>query len=361
MKRTLIFSLLMLFVASVCVAEADPQPIYDFSAQYGADESVKKIYEGAINGGFPNWRAFWDWITSQLADPFHHTLTAAYSSIGTVFMLALLRGSLPKPTGSGDSACFLLRLVLMLSFSEIAVMALTECETCLHAVAQFASAAAPGIAALLASVGMTGTSALVSPAAALAGGIAEDIFLNLGFPLCKSALALAIAGNLSETVNLNRFVSLLKKIANWGTGLITAIFTALTALQGGASEVFDGVGIRTAKFAVDNAAPIIGSGVSDVWESFVSGMMITKNALGMSGIAALLAAGIKPVVSCTAAMLMLNILAALLELFGEKETACASAQIGGICQMALSLSVGALVIGTVLMGAAMALGRGILA
>lgn len=348
-------------IGSACTAETDPQPVYDFAAQYGVDEPVKAIYEGAVNGEFTDWRTFGEWISSQFAAPLQLTLAATYSSLGTIFMLAVLRGSLPKKNGSGDSACFILRLVLMLRFSEITVMALTECETCLHAVAQFASAAAPGIAALLASVGMTATSALVSPAAALAGGIAEDIFLNLGFPLCKAALSLAIAGNISETVNLNRFVNLLKKIANWGTGLITAIFTALTALQGGASEVFDGVGIRTAKFAVDTASPIIGSGVSDVWESFVSGMMITKNALGMSGIAALLAVGIKPVVCCASAMLMLNIIAALLELFGEKETACASAQIGGICQMALSLAVGSLVIGTVLMGAAMALGRGILA
>ena len=352
--------LILLLCAPCGMAEANPDPIMEFAAGFEAEEAIKEIYEGAINADSNGWIALLDWGKKQMKESVRVVLGTAYSTVAPVFMLAMLRGSLPKAKGSGDSACFLLRLTLMLSFSELAMIALNACESCLDAAARFTAAASPGIAAALTSMGMTGTASLVSPAAALAGGIAEGVFLKCGLPLCKAALCMAIAGNLSDAVDLNRFVSLLKKTADWGSGLITVIFTALTALQGSVVEALDGVGMRTAKFAVDSAAPVIGSGASDVWDSFISGMMITKNALGVSGIAALLAAGFKPMVCCVAAMVLLNVLAAMLELFGENETARAAAQIGGICQMALSLATGALVIGIVLMGAAMALGRGIL-
>jgi len=358
-KRALVCILILMLCTSGCMAEADTKPIYEFAGEFDAGETVKAIFEDALSGGVSAWDAFLNWAKTALVEPLRLVLSTAYSSIAPVFLLAMLRGCLPEAKGSGEGALFLLRLVLMLSFSELAMMALGACETCLRAVARFTSAAAPGIAAVLTAMGMNGTAALVSPAAALAGGIAEDAFLNCGLPLCRGALCLAITGNLSDAVDLNRIVTLLKKTCSWGVGLITVIFTALTTLQGGVSEAIDGVGIRTAKFAVDSAAPVIGSGASDAWESFVSGMMITKNALGVSGIAALLAAGLKPVACCTAAILLLNVIAALLELFGEKQTARAAAQVGGICQMALSLVTGALVIGTVLMGAAMSVGRGI--
>lgn len=343
------------------MAEADLQPLYEFAAEFDAEGAVKGIYDGAVSSGFGGWKAFAEWAKKQLGEPFDLVLNNVYSAIAPLLMLAVLRGILPAARGSGESACFLLRMVLTLAFSDLAIQSLSACEGCLRSVERFTTVAAPGIAAVLTAMGMAGTSALVSPAAALAGGIAEEVFMGYGLPLCKAALCLAIVGNLSEAVNLNRFVNLLKKTANWGAGLITAVFTAMTALQGGVSEAFDGIGVRTAKFAVDSAAPVIGSGASDVWESFLSGMMMTKNALGMSGIAALLAAGLKPVVCCTMAMLLLHIFAALLELFGERGTARSAVQIGDICQMALSLATGALVIGTVLMGAAMALGRGIIA
>ena len=63
---------------------------------------------------------------------------------------------------------------------------------------------------------------------------------------------------------------------------------------------------------------------------------------------------------CATAMLALNLIAALLEALGEREAARAAGEMGGVCQMALSLSTGALAIATVLLGAAMAAGHSLI-
>ena len=125
------------------------------------------------------------------------------------------------------------------------------------------------------------------------------------------------------------------------------------------SEGLDGIAARTAKFAVDSAAPVIGSGISDAWDSYLSGVLVTKNAVGLSGIATLLFAGARPVLICLAAMAALYLIAALLDAFGEKTSAAAAEQIAGICQMALSLCTATLAIAMILLGAAMMIGKGL--
>ena len=253
----------------------------------------------------------------------------------------------------------MMRLVLLAAFSDIANLAIVSAGKCLAAARAFSNAAAPPFAALLTAMGMSTSSALLSPAAAMAGNTIQMLFLDWGLPLCRVALCLAIAGNMSSAIDLNRTTKLFKKTVNWGSGLATTLFTALIALQGNAARSMDGLAVRTAKFAVDSAVPVIGSGISDAWESYLSALMLAKNAVGLSGIAVLFSAGIKPVLRMIAAMFLLEILSALLSVTGEKHCGRAAEQISGICQTALALSTGALVISTVLLGAVMSIGRSI--
>ena len=224
----------------------------------------------------------------------------------------------------------------------------------------FADIAAPALAALLSSIGLNASAAMLSPAAALAGGIAGDVFHGFGMPLCSLALCTSIAGNLGGGIDLSGITKLLRKTVGWGTGLCFTFFTALIALQGNVSACSDGLALRTAKHAVDSAAPIIGSSVSDAWETYVSGVMSAKCAVGVSGIAVLLASGAKPVLCAGSAMLALHIISAIMDVFGEKCAARAASQVGGVCQMALELCTGMLAIATILLGAAMAAGRGMI-
>lgn len=338
-------------------ADVDPEPIYRFAQGCDAEDEIRSVYEAALQGEAIDTQSLLTDLIERVVQPVEETLQRAAALLPDVLLLMLAQATMPERRGAGAGVRFLLRLRLALGFSGLAEIALTEAGKCLASAKAFTDAASPVIAALLTAMGMNASAALVSPAAALAGGMAERLFARYGLPLCRMALCLAIAGSLSRAINLSRITLLMRKLANWGAGLATTLLTALVALQGNVSGAFDSVSVRTAKFAVDSAVPVIGSGVSDAWESYISGMMIAKNALGVSGVAALVAAGLRPVICCASAMLVLHLTAALLEIFGDSETAGSALQISGICQMALSLATGALVIATVLLGAVMAAGR----
>ena len=336
--------------------EADISGIADFAREYGAEVDPNALAQAALQGDVPDARELFEALKGRLIAPLKDALRTGQGLLGPVLLLALLRCALPDAAGGSGGARFLLRLALLLGFSEVALRSLSSSMDCIRAAKALSGAAAPALTALLAAMGMAGTSALVTPTAALIGDAAEGLFLNWGMPLCRFALCMAIAGSLTPSVDLSGAAKLMRKAANWGAGLATTVFTGMLALQGTVAGAVDGVAVRTAKFAVDSAAPVIGSGVSDAWDSYVSGVLIAKNAVGLSGIAALLSAVLKPLLVCASSMLMLNLIAALLAALGEKDTARAAEQVSGICQMSLSLATGAVAIATVLLGAAMAAG-----
>ena len=336
--------------------EADISGIADFAREYGAEVDPAALAEAALQGDMPDMRELLEALKARVVSSVKDVLRTGQALLGPVLLLALLRCALTEAAGGSGGACFLLRMTLLLGFSEVALRSLTSSMDCIRAAKALSGAAAPALTALMAAMGMAGTSTLVTPAAALVGDAAEGLFLNWGMPLCRFALCAVIAGSLTPAVDLSGAAKLMKKAANWGAGLATTVFTAMLALQGSVAGAVDGVAVRTAKFAVDSAAPVIGSGVSDAWDSYVSGVLIAKNAVGVSGIAALLSAVLKPLLVCASSMLMLNLIAVVLSALGEKNTARAAEQVSGICQMSLSLATGAVAIATVLLGAAMAAG-----
>lgn len=360
MKKVLVFVLFLLCTCAYAEGN-DLTPIYDFAENHGAGELTQMVGESIQTGNFDVWETILGWLKTEAVLPVRRVCETAIVSILPVMLLAIIRGCLPETNGASGGACFLLRMMLLLGFADLASLSLSAAKESIMSVKDFSDTAAPVVSAVLSLTGMNGTAALVSPAAALVGNIAEGVFVKYGLPVCRIALCGAIAGNLSEAVDLSRFTKLMKKAANWGAGLITTLFTGLIALQGTVAEAADSIGMRTAKFAADSVSPVIGSGITDAWDGFVSGVMVTKNALGLSGITAVLAAGFRPLICCAASMLVLSLIASLLELFGERETARAAEELGGICQMALSMVTGSLVIAVVLMGAAMSVGRNLIA
>lgn len=254
----------------------------------------------------------------------------------------------------------MLRLSMMLGFAQMGIDALSSIEICVGAAKTIIDRIAPILISLLTALGSERNLALISPTSTLVGNIAESIFMKYGIALCKCALCIAIAGNLSNQIRLKRVQRMIGQIVSWTTGAIVTVFTALLALQTNINESLDGIAVRTAKYAVDSASPVIGSGISDAWDSYLYGVMATKNAVGVSGIAALFFAAVKPILICLCMMLALNLVAAMLDAFGERCSAEAAEQIAGVCQMALAICTASLMITMILLGAMMKVGQGII-
>lgn len=337
--------------------EVDMTPIYQFAEQYSAEEQVQFIYESAL-GDAQETNTYWlSWVKDQLKEPFENALQTCAQIFPIVLISALIGIVLPTGQGSSGALQFLLRLCMLLGFAQMGMDALAVIEDCVRAAKILVDRIAPILTAVLTALGLERSVALASPLAVQAGNLAEQLFLKYGIPLCRSALCVALAGNLNGYIQLKRVQALIKRVVNWGIGIVVTIFTAFLALQTNVAENLDGIAIRTAKYAVDSASSVIGNGISDVWDSYLYGLMATKSAVGLSGIVAMLFAAAKPILISLSMMAALNLTAAILEAFGERHSAEAAEQIAGVCQMALAICTATLAITIILLGTMMKMGQ----
>ena len=369
MRRWLLALLCLLLLGGSCKAEeavqraldaADLGGLEEFAGEVAPELNLEQVVQDATQGELTSADELLDRLREYALTALREALGACGALIVPALLLATLRCALPEGRGGSEGARFLLLCVLMQSMMCLVLDSMAGVEACMRRISGFADAAAPPLAALMTAAGMTNGAALLTPLSALVGGAVEGGLLKYGLPLCRYALVLAVVGNLSEAIDLSRACRLMRKAANWGAGLAVTLFTALTAIQGTVASGMDGVAVRTAKYAVDSVTSVIGSGMSDAWESYVAGIMIAKNAVGVSGVTLLLVLGLKPMLRTVAAMLMLNLFAALMDMLGEKRAARAAEQAAGVCQMLLMLCAAALTLGMILLGAAMAAGRTLL-
>lgn len=369
MRRWLLALMCLLLLGGSCAAEeavnraldaADLSGLEKFAGEVAPELDLEQVVQDTAQGAVASAEVLLDMLRDWALTALREALRACGGLIAPALLLATLRCALPEGGGGSEGARFLLLCVLMQSMMRLLLDGMEDVEACMQRIGGFADAVAPPLAALMTAAGMTNGAALLTPLSALVGGAVEDGLLKYGLPLCRYALALAVAGNLSEAIDLGRACSLMRKGANWGAGLAVTLFTAITAIQGTVASGMDGVAVRTAKYAVDSVTSVIGSGMSDAWDSYVAGIVIAKNAVGVSGVTLLLALGLKPMLRAVAAMLMLNLFSALMDMLGEKRAARAAEQAAGVCQMLLMLCAAALTLGMILLGAAMTAGRTLL-
>lgn len=369
MKRLLIALALLLLLGTAAQAEdgaqellsgADFTGIQSFSERFDAEIDVENIAESVLRGELPDQDTLLARLRDAALGALRGTAKNLAGAIAPVMLAALIAGVFPEGSGGTGGAQFLMTLALLGTMAEIALPALDSAESCMRAAREFTDAVSPVLAAFAGAAGMNGSAAIITPATALAANIIEIAFSRYGIFACRCALALSAAGSLSGAIDLSPAVTLARKGVNWCCGLVSALFAAMTSLQNSLAAAADSAALRTAKYTVDSLGSLIGSGVSDAWGSYVSGVMIAKSAVGVSGAAALVAAGLNPLIRIISSMLALNLIQLLLKIAGEHRGARAAEQLAGVCQMALALSCGSITVAAILSGAFMLAGRGML-
>ena len=369
MRRWMLALMCLVLLCGSCAAEdsvqraleaTDLRELEEFAGNAAPGLALRQVVEDASQGKLTSPDVLLERLRDLMCSALREVVRACGMLIVPVLLLATLRCMLPEGSGGSEGARFLLMCALMQGMIRLVLDGMADVEACMRQIGGFATVVSPPLAALMTAAGMTNGASLLSPLAALVGGVVEDGLLKYGLPLCRYTLAIAVAGNLSETIDLGRACRLMRRGTNWSAGLAVTLFTALTAIQGTVAGGMDGVAVRTAKYAVDSVTSVIGSGVSDAWDSYVAGILIARNAVGVSGVALLLAMGLKPMLRAGAAMLMLNLFAALTDMLGERRAARAAEQAAGVCQMLLMLCAASLTLGMILLGAAMSMGQAML-
>lgn len=368
MKKWLIV-LLALLIPFSAAAEEQAQKILsqteDLQLQRFLDENeaeinVSEMIAEAARGKVPQADEIGAFVSGKIKGPFHKVAASALGAIAPVLLLTLLGSVFPESTGGVGGARLILLLAMLAALVQIAAGAIQSAQKCMRLAADFSDAVSPLLSAVVVASGMNSGAALITPSAALAGNVIGGVFAKYGVTACRYALVLSSSSSLCASIDLSSAINAIKKGVNWCCGLSGALFAALVSAQSSVAAALDGAAIKTAKYTVDSFSSIIGSGVSDAWGAYLSGVSLAKNAVGVSGAAAMLAVGIKPLAEIFFSMLLLNLMAVFLKLTGERQAAQAAEQLAGVCQMALALSCGCVVIAVILVGATMLVGNGLL-
>ena len=126
-------------------------------------------------------------------------------------------------------------------------------------------------------------------------------------------MVFTIVSNLTSTVKLEKFTKFFGSTYKWIVGTVFTIFMAFLAIQGITASSYDGVSIRTAKYAIRSYIPLLGGYLSEGFDVIMASSMLIKNAVGASALVLMFASVISPIVQIVVFSLILKLAAAILE------------------------------------------------
>lgn len=187
----------------------------------------------------------------------------------------------------------------------------------------FMQASVPAMGTLLITAGAPLSASAMTGAVLFIAQASAVLMKTLVLPLCYATLAVHLVNNITEDASLTRLASLGRTLSVWIMGITMTVFTACLALSGFATGIADGVGGRTAKFAVSSLIPVAGGALAETVEAVAGSALVLKNATGVSGIIFILGIAAIPVLKIAAMFLMYRITAAVLAPISDRRFSAA--------------------------------------
>jgi len=292
----------------------------DIAENLSATEVIQNIVDGKFSLSFGQMVHS---VFNSIAVSFRKILPFIGVMLGIILLASMINRIKSQKFESGVSEIvfFSSYLVLLLIVSGLVVSKISEINDAICKMKSQMNAVFPILLVLMTCSGATTSVKMYQPAvAALAGGV-SSVFSYILLPLISVMFVVCVVSNLSDNVKLNRFQDFLSSAFKWIIGSVSAIFMAFLAVKGISSATYDGVSIRTAKYAIKNYIPIIGGYISEGFELVIASSIILKNGIGVFAIIMLLSTVLAPIASIAVLSLSLKLVSAVSEPVSDKKFA----------------------------------------
>ena len=212
-------------------------------------------------------------------------------------------------------ACFTLMSAAAIKCFSVAMEYGTDVVT---AMTDFITKLSPLLMLMIATSGKVVSASAFQPVMSGAVYVVSIVIEKCLVPLIGFSAVLAVAGNISDKVQLSGFCKVVKSIAKWLMAAIITIFTGISAIYGFSSPALDAVSGKAIKFAVGSLVPVVGTFLSDTLETVVSGTRLMKNSVGTAGIIVMCVICIIPILKIGVIQLMLKLTSAIAEPLTDK-------------------------------------------
>ena len=280
-------------------------------------EKVKKL----INGDYEvNFTTILSIIFSYFIDSFKSVIPI----MCMVCVIAIVSNLLMQSKSSASSksvgdivhfACFALIVMILFSVTKQVIQVSIDAISSIKSQMELTF---PILLTLMASIGSGVSVGIFQPLVAILSGGMITVFQVIILPLFIFSVVFSVVGNLSDNIKLNKFCDIFNSVFKTLIGFIFTLFTAFLSIQGISAGSYDGLSVKTAKFAIKSYIPFLGGYLSDGLSLIITSSVLVKNAVGMAGLLLLLATVLKPITIIISLKLCLTILSGVLQPVADK-------------------------------------------
>ncbi|MGI6261150.1 MAG: stage III sporulation protein AE [Acutalibacteraceae bacterium] len=250
-------------------------------------------------------------------------LRAAFCVVGIIVLCALLQSVKTSFLNDEVTRVFSIACVLMtatLMVTPLVSLISGARDTALGAFT-FLISFVPVYAGIMVANGQPVTAGTYSVTTIAAAQGAAGLISAVVAPMLQMLLALAVVSAAAPRINLQGIHAFLQKMVKWLLGFGMTIFVTVLSLQGAAGAAADSLTVKTAKFVIGSAVPVVGGALSDAYASVRGYVGILKSSVGAFGILAGGAIFLPLIIELVIWIAAAELCAAAGDLFEQKEIA----------------------------------------
>ncbi len=304
--------------------------------------SVRNLFYQLINGGdLPAFsELLQEMLQTLLADTAGH-----FHLLGQLILLAIVfallrqlegsfgRGNIQNLSGIMVQAAAVLLILesgqQVLEYASAAVYRMTSCMMALLPVQML----------LMTLLGNIRTAGLLQPSLLFMVQAAAVFFRTVLLPLVTMEFLLKLINSFSDTYRMTGLAAFLRKVILTSISFFIMLFLAVLSLQGIGGKVMDHLALRTARYIAGSAVPVVGGMLSGLMDTFLSGGLAIKNAVGVVGLLAILLLTVLPAVKILVLYFLYSFAAALLQPLGDTRMISLMEQAAGSFMLAFAVVV----------------------
>ena len=248
-------------------------------------------------------------------------LRAALCVIGIIALCALLQSVKTSFLNDELTQVFSIACVLMTAALVVTPLLslISRAQNTALGAFTFLISFVPVFAGIMAANGQLVTAGAYSATTIAAAQGASALLAATVIPVLQMLLALSVVSAAAPKINLQGVHAFLQKLVKWLLSFVMMIFVTVLSLQGAAGSAADSLTVKTAKFVIGNAVPVVGSALSDAYTSVRGYVGVLKSSVGAFGILAGGAIFLPLIIELLIWIFAAELCAAAGDLFGQKE------------------------------------------
>ena len=165
----------------------------------------------------------------------------------------------------------------------------------------------------------------------------ENVLLRILMPIVSVCLCFSLVKAVSGNIEIGGISKFVRSSFITLTVFTMMIFTFVFSFQSTLTQSADSLSIKTAKFAIGNFIPIVGSTINDALRTVTSSIILVKNSCGVIAVICVILITLPIVVSFYLHKLSFDICASLASVIGCNKESGIITDASGICSFLLAL------------------------